>query len=117
MKPHPQAELLKAVADGEVLQRLYKSRWIDVPAEAVLRYLADESAVSIRVKVDTININGFDVPRPLKELPAISTTYWVVQLSETQLTFSVKNFQDATDSAWVKKRYMPFNTRFRNYAR
>lgn len=101
--PHPKAELLKAVADGEALQRLYKGRWIDVPAEGVLRYLADESDVSIRVKVDTININGFNVPRPLRELPAIGARYWVVQLSETQLTFSVNNSEDATDSSWIKK--------------
>ena len=101
--PHPKAELLKAVAAGEVFQRLYKGRWINVPAEGVLLYLANESDVSIRIKVDTININGFDVPRPLKELPAIGTEYWVVQLSDKRLAFSVNNFQDATDSSWVEK--------------
>ncbi len=77
MTPHPQANILRAIADGEVFQTRYKDHWIDVSAEGALRFVVNESSVGLRIKPKTININGYEVSEPMWEMPPEGTAvYW-----------------------------------------
>lgn len=61
--PHPQAELLRAIADGKQMQRHSNDEWLNCTAEAALNRLA--LGMSLRIKPDTITVNGVEVPKPL----------------------------------------------------
>ncbi len=76
MTPHPQANILRAIADGEVFQTRYKDHWIDVSAEGALRFVVNESSVGLRIKPKTININGYEVSEPMRDAPTKGTVYW-----------------------------------------
>ena len=64
--PHPQAEILRAIADGKTIQRFYPIRggiWVDsvTPLSDVIQN------ERIRIKPDTVNINSHKVPCPVME--------------------------------------------------
>lgn len=68
LTPHPKAEILRAIADGKIVQRrnaLYiKDDWFD--DDNPLVYLTDDT-FEWRVKPETITINGHEVPAPVRE--------------------------------------------------
>ena len=76
MTPHPQAEILQAVADGGEIEAFYGKEWYDVMPMTVLRYIYD-GITPLRIKPKTININGIEVPEPMREEPEFNTEYWV----------------------------------------
>lgn len=54
MKPHPQAEILRAIADGEEIEGFYDEKWYGVvPMTALLHIYYDRTPLRIRPK--TIN--------------------------------------------------------------
>lgn len=70
--PHPHAEILRAIADGEEIQFRSAGTWCDQSLETTLQEIADEDYLPecYRVKPNVLMINGHEVPEPLKELPA-----------------------------------------------
>ena len=76
MKAHPQAEILRAVADGEEIEAFCGEEWYGVMPKTVLRYIYDGN-IPLRIKPKTININGIEVPEPMREEPEFNTEYWV----------------------------------------
>ncbi|WP_026470077.1 hypothetical protein [Alkanindiges illinoisensis] len=79
-KPVLHAEYLKAWADGqevEVKRDEHGSCWRDVPKTASLS--AFESDMNeFRIKPKTININGFEVPEPVRKPLDSGCEYWYV---------------------------------------
>ena len=76
MKPHPQAEILRAIADGEDIEAFYGEEWYGITPMTALRYIYDGS-IPLRVKPKIININGIEVPEPIREMPPEGTSvYW-----------------------------------------
>ena len=83
MKPHPQAELLRAIADGEEMEQAYhqEPKWRAVDSTTVLDWITNGSleyyTPYFRIKPKTININGIEVPEPMREMPPEGTSvYW-----------------------------------------
>lgn len=81
-KPHPYAEILRAIADGERIQIIplvSEGRWEDRTAEQALEILhcGRLAPTRMRVKPRTLTINGYEVPEPLREMPPEgATVYW-----------------------------------------
>ena len=76
MTPHPQAEILRAIADGEDIEAFYDEEWYGVVPMTALRYTYDGD-IPLRIKPKTININGIEVPEPMREMPPEGTSvYW-----------------------------------------
>lgn len=67
MKPHPQADILRAIADGKVIECRHP-RWNDgawMTNYTPLRTIENMSTEwEIRIKPETININGHEGPCP-----------------------------------------------------
>lgn len=63
--PHPQAEILRALADGKMIQRFHptKDRWkkSKFPLNDIVH------GYKLRIKPETITINGHEVPAPERE--------------------------------------------------
>ena len=78
--PHPYAEILRAIADGEEIQFRSAGTWCDQSLETTLQEIADEDypPECYRVKPNVVMINGHEVPEPLKELPLEdgAMVYW-----------------------------------------
>lgn len=61
--PHPDADKLRAIADGKQMQgEGYGTKWMDIPAQIALRLLSH--AKPCRIKPEFIVINGVECPKP-----------------------------------------------------
>ena len=93
---HPYSHILKAVAEGKTVQVLeanvdpdLPSVWIDITADDALADISEETYTpeEMRVKPDTVIINGHEVLAPLREAPACGTGYYPVSRSKTPLKY------------------------------
>src|SRR5574344_3035357 len=93
---HPYSTILKAVAEGKTIQVLeaninpdLPSVWTDITAGDALADVSDESYApeDMRVKPDTVVINGYEVMVPLREAPACGTEYYHITRSKTSLKY------------------------------
>ena len=93
---HPYSIILKAVAEGKTIQALeanadpdIPSVWADITAEAALSAVSAETYVpeDMRVKPDTVIINGYEVLAPLREAPACGAEYYHASRSKTALKY------------------------------
>ena len=93
---HPYSIILKAVAEGKTIQVLeanvdpdLPSVWIDITADDALADVSEETYTpeEMRVKPDTVVINGYEVMAPLREAPACGTEYYHITRSKTSLKY------------------------------
>ena len=74
MKPHPQADILRAIADGKKVQMSNDDYvWID----ADLQCIVNNPKGAFRIKSD-ININGREIPCPVRKPLGHRKKYWFV---------------------------------------
>lgn len=66
--------VVQAAADGAVIEREFGGVWYEYYNNA-LGY-----GYTYRVKPKTIRIGEYDVPEPMREIPARGTTYYVVDM-------------------------------------
>lgn len=67
--PHPQAEILRAIADGKMIQvrkRKMNAPWW-VPQENILSFVCETDRYEFRIKSETVAINNIEVPCPVRE--------------------------------------------------
>lgn len=97
---HPYSTILKAVAEGKTVQALeanvdpdIPSVWTDITAEEALAAVTAETYApeEIRVKPDTVIINGYEVLAPLREAPTCGTEYYHASRSKTSLKYVWRN--------------------------
>jgi hypothetical protein len=90
MTPHPQAELLRAIADGQQMQE-FKSNWIDRTPNEALESISD-GVREVRIKpTPTIMIGDMEVPEPMRVAPLVGTQFWLC--SSTSLHPSEDHFE------------------------
>lgn len=85
MKEHPQAEILRAIAYGKTVQFRYStsSPWED--SENALRVIVNNPDGEFRIMPETININGFEVPCPVREPLKYKQEYYVPSIAKAEL--------------------------------
>lgn len=71
---------MQAIIDGKTIQRLslLSNDWYDIPEDKVFQVLSTSSADILRVKPSTININGYEVPEPVRQELKPGQTYYYV---------------------------------------
>ena len=93
---HPYSIILKAVAEGKTVQALeanvdpaIPNVWTDITPEAALAAVTAKSYAPeyMRVKPDTVVINGYEVLAPLREAPTCGTEYYYASRSKTALKY------------------------------
>lgn len=79
--PHPYADILRAIADGETVQwKPQGCDWQDLATENGLLAVTSPSPVPVeqlRVKPRTIRVGEVDVPEPTREALAVGSIYWI----------------------------------------
>ena len=97
---HPYSTILKAVAEGKTIQALEANVdpalpgvWTDITAEEALAAVSTATHVpeDMRVKPDTVVINGHEVLAPLREAPACGTEYYHASRSKTFTKYVWRN--------------------------
>ena len=97
---HPYSTILKAVAEGKTIQVLEANVdpyipdvWTDITAELALAAVTTEAYApeDMRVKPDTVIINGHEVLAPLRGAPACGTEYYNASRSKTSLKYVWRN--------------------------
>lgn len=97
---HPYSIILKAVAEGKTIQVLEANVdpdipgvWTDITAEEALASVSAETYApeDMRVKPDTVIINGYKVLAPLREAPTCGTEYYHVSRSKTFTKYVWRN--------------------------
>lgn len=100
------AEILRAIADGRDVQIETCGTWGDPNSPALVLdcMLKGIAPARLRVKPATININGHEVPEPLRVAPTEGTAYWRVSVSEIQLAGAANTWNDdAYDRRWLAR--------------
>lgn len=80
-KEHPNAMLLRWIADGEIIQYSAGDIWYDAVNEKLLRNIANGGAYDMstyRVRPKTIRIGKYDVAEPMKEKPDDNCVYFYI---------------------------------------
>lgn len=97
---HPYSTILKAVAEGKAVQVLeanvdpdLPSVWIDITADDALADISEETYTpeDMRVKPDTVIINGHEVLAPLREAPTCGTEYYHASRSKSFTKYVWRN--------------------------
>ena len=101
---HLYSTILKAVAEGKTVQWLeanadpdIPSVWTDITSEEVLAVIIAETYTpeEMRVKPDTVVINGHEVMAPVREPLSYGDRYYRISYSKTPVKFIWTN--SATD--------------------
>ena len=83
---HPYAQVLRWIADGEQIEwRHTFGIWEAINADVLLTALAGPHTVGVdrfRLKPRTININGHEVPEPMRVAPAVEDSYYVPDIND-----------------------------------
>lgn len=77
--PHPYAEILRAIADGKMIQYLEpgQNKWFGIPRESVLLELSRQHPrYQFRIRQEVVLINGIEVPKPSYEPLNLGTIYY-----------------------------------------
>lgn len=89
---HPYAHILRAIADGEIIQVKLEDAWMTKRPDEILHMIAEGSyeQTGIRIKPRTIEINGAVVPEPLRVEPKSGQVVFVVDLAADNCAFGFK---------------------------
>lgn len=92
--PHPSAKLLRAIADGKQMQSRIKftKNWEDCSANRALHCIICFDAGNIRIKPDTVTINGVVCPVPMLEVPEHPDLYWTPDLEGDAMSVEWSRF-------------------------
>ena len=80
--PHPHADLLRAIADGKQMQqdRTYtdstEPKWTDCSSVRALYLISCEESDLVRIKPDTVTINGIECNAPMRVEPEMGSWYY-----------------------------------------
>lgn len=101
---HPYAKILNAIAEGEQIQFNSNSGWVDLAWPSALVEIVDGhfEPSGYRVKPKTINIGGFEVPKPITDELENGQRFWVVDLTDTNLVSDTTWSSHAFDRRMLK---------------
>jgi hypothetical protein len=120
-KPHPHAALMAMYAQdaAETDKPWERWQWRDPKSKTRIWYccLKDDEDdaprwyinIEYRRKPRTININGYEVPKPLRDAPIKNSKYWIASITDADGSDSILNGSleirwdgDSSDLLWLK---------------
>lgn len=103
MTPHPQADILRAIADGKTVQiTIGTTDFADLTEVEAIKYLFQ--GLNLRVKPETIDINGHAVAPPVREPLKNGQEFYVAEITQIRrpVRFRWDSASDAMQS-WLKR--------------
>ena len=87
--------IVQAAANGAVIEYKQGSNWYD----KVHKLCYDSE---YRIKPKTIRIGEYDVPEPMREIPAHGTSYYVVDIVSPNSPSEYMWVNDRADNNWLR---------------
>lgn len=103
--PHPQADLLRAIADGRQMQgRLPEDGcdWFDIYPDQAIGAIASDYSMKVRIKPDTVTINGIECPAPMRVEPEQGSWYYTPTPANEAFAASLQWRGDSIDRFWLE---------------
>lgn len=97
---HPYAQVLRWIADGETVEwQNSTGQWQYQDERLTLGEIREEAygALCYRLKPRTININGINVPEPMRVAPELHSVYYLPDWSSAALFTSTRWSADPYD--------------------
>lgn len=111
-KEHPRAEILRAIADGKTIQKKCCTdargvHWADQTVQEALS-LAMGGVYLLRIKPETMSINGHEFPTPVREPLKVGQEYWAAWIDQQDEGLAVRFTWrgDETDLLFLKRGLM-----------
>lgn len=105
MKEHPQADILRAIADGKTVQMRSTKNYDDnewwEPTD-VLGYINSDKH-EFRIKPETMSINGHEFPIPVRWPLKEGKEYWIAELEVISMAGQAIWRCDEHDFRWLKR--------------
>lgn len=115
MPEHKYAAILRAIADGKVVQWFQPGPgiWVDQAQDLTLKEIAhgNYNVDSYRVKPEPININGVEVPKPEADRLPYDATYYYPSLSAYGELSRASRWLDGEDDRTLLSRGLVHLTR------
>lgn len=91
-KEHPHAKTLRAIADGQQMQKKFagiEHAWIDTDNQSILSHLyATPDSWEFRIKPRPMcTLGGVEFPLPIQEAPAPETEVWSPDITDPEEPF------------------------------
>ena len=85
---HPQADILRAIADGKVVQARYvPGEWFDAEPSKALGFIAAAcDSCEVRIKPETMTLAGHEFPEPVRKSLKYGTPYFMVSVGDAPYT-------------------------------
>lgn len=97
--PHPQADILRAIANGKQMRMRIGSNFEDVTGDEALKYLLSNQDIS--AKPETITINGIKVDPPVREPLQKGGVYFLADLYNESFVTSRMWTECSADTLWL----------------
>lgn len=104
MKEHPQAKILRAIADGKTIEVHTVSGW-GAPF-SILQAIADHEVnprYEFRIKPETITINGHEVPAPMRGPLGDGQEYWLTDPAKDLMCALMQWTGSDFDFVWLTR--------------
>ncbi len=101
--PHPYADILRAIADGETIQWTPGGNtWVNVDTSESFEF--NYSPDRYRIKPHTIRIGDVDVPEPMREAPAVGEDYFMPKIeADFWVEGPLSWCDDTADKRWLER--------------
>lgn len=101
-KEHPQAEILRAIADGKTIEGKHlDGQWVPHPSPWLR---IGDLSWQLRIKSETIALAGHEFPSPVREPLKTGTPYWQVTAGSNNLCTQWRWNGDHSDMTLLKRR-------------
>lgn len=90
--------IVQAAANGEPIEVMNSGKWVDKA-----QHLCFDMYDVYRVKPKTIRIGKYDVPEPMREMPALDTNYYIACITTSGLYGVATWVCDAKDIEWFNR--------------
>lgn len=97
---HPHAEILIAIAEGKEIEiKKICGKWFPVHYNSIFEQLNTIDPSLLRIKLETILINGFNINKPESKPLKLGQTYYLVNLSGSTEEWYWDN--NGIDNLWL----------------
>ena len=90
--------IVQAAANGELIEVMKSDGWV-----AKAEHLGFTMYDTYRIKPKTIRIGEYDVPEPLREMPARGATYYVADMVTPESPRKYTWVGDTSDIGWFNR--------------
>lgn len=101
LTPHPQADILRAIAQGKKMQRLRVATDEWEHSEFPLNDMVN--GYELRIKPETMTLAGHEFPEPVREPLTLGQQYWIARIEGDTLVDTYRWAYHRLDECYLQR--------------